>query len=224
MAQFGRHAGRILAGGFAALSGVGFIVSGILCGYVASVDIRASSAADALATAYSSAATAERRTSALMGADLALAWGAPSGDLLELAASRSLLTDPPSLDSAEALSWEALRRSPTRGGAWARLAYIDAARDGVLDTAGQNALARSFEVQPFAREALRHWRLEFALTHWQELDVGTREAALGEARRVTAGGARWYEESLFLLDLARRLEPEAGAALVRAVTHDAQDG
>jgi hypothetical protein len=212
------RAGRVVAGGFAALFGGCFIFTGVVCGYIASADFRASSTADALAAAGSEEATPEYRATALLTADSALAWGAPSGDLLELAASRALLSDPPSLDAAEAFTWNALRRSPTRGGAWARLAYIDAVRDGRLDAFGREALARSFEVLPYAPETLRHWRLEFTLSRWSELDAGLREAALRDARGATAGGARWYEESQFMWSLAERLEPAASEALLVAVS------
>jgi hypothetical protein len=216
-----RHrAGRILAGGFAALFGACFIVAGGVSGLLANADFRASSAAGALVAAGSSEPPSERRMLALLGADSALAWGVISGDLLELAASRALLADPPNLDAAEAFSWNALRRSPTRGGAWAQLAYIDAMRDGTLDAPGREALARSFEVLPYAPEELLHWRLEFALSRWSEVDPGTRDAALREARGATIGGARWYEESLFMRSLADRLPPEAREALLRALSSE----
>jgi hypothetical protein len=187
--------------GLITLLAAGFMAAAAVSGIVATAELRAGDAATAVARA---------------GDSPALGWRAPSGDLLELAAARALLQEPPDLDAAEALSWDALRRSPARAESWARLAYIDAARDGRLDAPGQEALARSYAAAPYTVEALRRWRAEFTLSRWGEVDDELRQAALREARGATADGARWFEESLWMWELAERLEPEAREALLAA--------
>jgi hypothetical protein len=179
-------------------------------------DLRAASATRALAVAGSAGAPEARRAMALQEADAALASGAPTAELRDLAASRALLGDRPDLDQAETLTWGALQRSPARPGSWARLAYIDIARDGALGPDGVAALERSYEAEPFAAEALRHWRIEFTLSRWREIPPELRAATLQEAKG-SVRGARWYEETIWLNQLVDRLPPDASAALKDAI-------
>jgi hypothetical protein len=210
-----RHKKRTRAGRLAALlAGVGLLGAAAAAGFIASDDFRAAAATRALAAAGGADASQALRDNVLAAADAALAPGAPSAELADLAASRALLSQPADLDRAEAFTRAALRRSPARAGSWARLAYIDTAREGELGPEGLAALVRSYEVQPFAPESLMRWRVEFVLSRWAEVDEDLRNAALREIRGATAGGSRWYENSQWAWGLSDRLPEDVAAALL----------
>lgn len=196
-----------LVGGLLLATAVGAVL-------LAREDFRAVAMTQSLAVAGSAGAPAARREAALREADAALAAGVSNAELYDLAASRALLGGEPDLDRAEALTRDALRRSPARSSAWARLAYIDLARDGELSPDGVEALARSYEAEPFAAEALRRWRIEFVLSRWRDMPEALRTSAVEEAQG-SARGARWYEETVWLYALAERL-PEPAAEAIRA--------
>jgi hypothetical protein len=162
-------------------AGAGFVAAAVASALIAADDLRALAVADALSGAEAVGAWTARGEAALYRADDSLASGVPTGELRDLAAARALLADPPDLDTAERRTWEALQRSPARAEAWARLAYIDLRRDGRLGPQGESALALSYEVEPYASEELRHWRVEFVLTHWEVIGPEVRDAALREA-------------------------------------------
>jgi hypothetical protein len=186
---------------------------------VALAELRAVAADDSLSVAEAAGGSAERRAEALASTDAWLFLGVSTGALRELAAARALASDPPDLDRAEALSWKALKRSPGRTEAWTRLAYIDATRHGVLGQEGLSALTHSYEVEPFGQEALRHWRVELVLSRWWEVNEALRDAALREAHAATVdGGARWYEETLWMQGLAGRLPQPARDTLQAAIS------
>lgn len=83
-------------------------------------------------------------------------------------------------DEAERLARENLALSPYDVSGWLRLALIDVRRDGRLDAAGSEALARSYELLPYD-VALGVWRIGFALDHWQAIAPETRLAVREEA-------------------------------------------
>jgi hypothetical protein len=203
-----RHSG---AGVFPRLVGGLLVAAALWAGLLAEMDFRAARVSDLLAAATTTS-SAERRVALLARVDEGLARGAPSAELADVAAGRALAGDPPDYDAAEAETWSALRRSPARSGSWSRLAYIDLARDGELGPEGLDALARSYEVEPFAAEGLRRWRMEFVLSRWRQMPESLRAAAITEARG-SVQGQRWYEESVWLAQLADRLPREAGAAV-----------
>ena len=200
--------------------GAAFGVAALACGYLASLELRAGAAAQAIAAAGSPSITEDRRDRALADAETALSSQLRSGRMAELAATQELLKPSADLDRAEADTREALRRSPARGNAWVRLAYLDTARDGRLDESGRAAFARSYRVEPYGPRDLRRWRLEFALTRWSLIDPDTQAAVLEEARAAAAGGADWYEESTWMWRLAERLPPEPAQALLAAISPD----
>jgi hypothetical protein len=201
--------------------GCGFLAAAVASAVLVGHELRAVAVDEALSVAEASGASAERRDEALSRADSSLAWGAPTGALRELAAARALVSEPPDLDKAEKLSWAALERSPGRADAWTRLAYVDVIRHGALTPQGLSDLALSYKVAPFGPESLRHWRVEFVLSRWDEVGDDLRDAALREAHAATVGGTtHWWEETQWMYGLASRLSSPAREKLEATITRD----
>lgn len=101
---------------------------------------------------------------------------------LDQAAYDALADNPTSskLDSAEALTRQALLLSPYENNARLRLAYIDAVRNGRLSAAGVAELKRTYDLIPVDPN-VGAWRLRFSLEHWDELTPDTRRAVYDEA-------------------------------------------
>lgn len=130
--------------------------------------------------------------------------------LRDLDARLALQESPQNLDRAETRSHAALRRSPTRADAWARLAYIDATRNGALTAEGLSALNRSFVAVPFGGPSFQTWRVEFALIYWSALndearrhlsraiDVLAMDSTMSEALRQISSQLPDPEASQFL--------------------------
>lgn len=189
-----------------------FALVAVASGLHASWDLRAARAVQALARAEA-APGPRAEAAALDRADRALRGGAPTGALRDARATRALIGETPDFDAAREWSRGALRRSPARAPAFARLAYIDAAEDDQLDPEGLEALADAYLVAPFATDAFGRWRLSFTFSNWDAVDPAVRSAALSEA----SVAARVYADRAWLKELAPTLTPEARDALLQAV-------
>lgn len=173
-------------------------------------DLKAGAARTALETASAPQTDAAAREAALARAERALSEGLETGELADLAAELALMQSPPDLQTAEQRSHEALRASPARAQAWARLAYIDTLRNGRLGDQGNLYLAQSYLVEPFSPDDLRHWRLSFTFNYWRDIDARVRASAVREAQAF----AHEQIERNWMNALADTL-PAAPAAAIR---------
>lgn len=125
----------------------------------------------------------------------AFALGQPTTDFSRafgLAVSSEALADSivrdPSMDAAGheaavAASRRTLSQAPATATAWLRLAYLDSLTPGGLGPDGNRAFAASYVAAPYGPDDTA-WRLQFALNHWQAMEVSNRRLVLSELRYV----------------------------------------
>ncbi len=113
------------------------------------------------------------RAGALQSAEHTLAAPSQTGALDELKA-RLVILQAGDLGDATQLSLDALMRSPAREESWARLAYLDAVKNGDLSSEGLAALNHSFIARPYPPLAFQFWRVEFTMSYWRDLDNEAR--------------------------------------------------
>ncbi len=77
-------------------------------------------------------------------------------------------------DEARELLLRALERDEGRPYAWTLLAFVETRRTGTFSADARDALARSLEVCPLCEKELLRWRLEFVITHWDEVPASIR--------------------------------------------------
>ncbi|MBB5746353.1 hypothetical protein [Brevundimonas variabilis] len=82
-----------------------------------------------------------------------------------------------------ALTQASLARRPLDGAALLRVAYLSALTRGELDQTANQAILRSYAVEPLGSE-ITLWRLGFVLDHWSSASQDVRKAALEEFRAV----------------------------------------
>ncbi|MBA4802323.1 MAG: hypothetical protein H2040_10715 [Euryhalocaulis sp.] len=121
-------------------------------------------------------------------------------------------------ESAARLSMATLRRRPTDAGAWARLAYLERAANGMSEDAALY-LERSFLSAPFGDAGLRRWRIGFTLENWMAVHPDTRLAVQRslEAELLTPRGRRWFR------GYAREISNPQGRAAAGAFLSAAPD-
>lgn len=125
-----------------------------------------------------------------------IASGSP--DYLEILSEQALGLPQPD----EAIAYLAARRAteidPSRAFAWARLAYLEAHRDGgKVNPAALSALTRSMDACPLCDTDLVRWRFNFVLARWNDIPDDTRRRAFEHADLL-----RWIgEHAEFLAEM-----------------------
>jgi len=89
-------------------------------------------------------------------------------------AERLVSLGPDQDDRAAALLDRALEADDGRPYAWTLLAYIETRRSGSFSARAREAFARSLDVCPLCDKDLLRWRLEFVITHWDEVPASLR--------------------------------------------------
>src|SRR4029453_347465 len=97
------------------------------------------------------------------------------------ATERDLSRPAANLDQAERTSRRILEIYPYDSSAWARLAYLDARRNGALRPAGVKALATGYDLVAYD-PYVAFWRIGFCLEHWNRLSPQLRRAVSAEVR------------------------------------------
>jgi|GEM_PF-1532135 len=77
-------------------------------------------------------------------------------------------------DRAREFLLRALARDEGRPYAWTLLAFVETRRTGMFSAEARDAFARSVQVCPLCEKDLLRWRLEFVITHWDEVPASIR--------------------------------------------------
>ena len=91
--------------------------------------------------------------------------------------------DPADVERVSELTRVSLAHRPLDGAALLRVAYLSTLASGELDQTANQAILRSYVVEPLGSE-ITLWRLGFILDHWSSASPDVRQAALGEFRAV----------------------------------------
>lgn len=94
-------------------------------------------------------------------------------------AAYQALSPPARLDVAERKARQALALSPYQNNARLRLAYIETVRHGHVTPAASALIDESYDLLPVDADVAA-WRIRFALEHWSEVSVRTRQAVHAE--------------------------------------------
>jgi hypothetical protein len=97
-----------------------------------------------------------------------------SPETLVSLAERLVSLGPQQDGRAATLLDRALEVDSGRPYAWTLLAYIETRRSGSFSPRAREAFARSLEVCPLCERDLLRWRLEFIITHWDEVPASIR--------------------------------------------------
>ncbi len=185
-------------------------------------DLRADKVEAGLTRAEAASSSDGARSAAIAEIAELLADGRLTGRLHHQAARLALLERPQDYDRVRVETLAGLDRNPAQGDAWARLALVDLLETGRLSAEGQSALLNSFLTFPHGDLPFQHWRMEFALSLWHNLDDETR-SVVGQALH----GYGTPRSRSWLMELAtrlreRRAEPDA-IELVEQVLTASQD-
>lgn len=91
--------------------------------------------------------------------------------------------DPSDVERVSELTQVSLAQRPLDGAALLRVAYLSALTSGELDQTANQAILRSYAVEPLGSE-ITLWRLGFVLDHWSSASQDVRKAALEEFHAV----------------------------------------
>lgn len=142
------------------------------------------SAACLLAAASLTASTAAAFALARPATDFSRTLGlAGSSEAVADTLIQAPATDEAGRTAAAAASRHTLSQAPASATAWLRLAYIDSLSPDGPGAIANRAIAASYVAAPFGPDDTP-FRLQFALNHWQSLEIGNRELVLDEIRYV----------------------------------------
>lgn len=123
-----------------------------------------------------------------------------SPDYLETIAEISLNQSIPDEGAAYVAAKRVVELDPSRGFAWATLAYLDTRNaGGAVNDAALESLTRSMDVCPLCDQALIRWRFNFVLAHWNYVPEVLRKRAFEHADilRWTGDNAEFIAEMRF---------------------------
>jgi hypothetical protein len=128
-----------------------------------------------------------------------------SPDYLEAIVEISLNQSTPDEGAAYAAAKRVVELDPTRGFAWATLAYLESRNaQGRINQAAHGDLTRSMDACPLCDQALIRWRLNFVLAHWDAMPEALRKRAFEHADIL-----RWMgDNSEFLAEMRFKAELE----------------
>jgi len=123
-----------------------------------------------------------------------------SPDYLETVMEISLNQSIPDEGAAYVAAKRVVELDPSRGFAWATLAYLDTRNaGGEVNEAALESLTRSMDVCPLCDQSLIRWRFNFVLAHWDYVPEGLRKRAFEQADilRWTGDNAEFLAEMRF---------------------------
>lgn len=97
-------------------------------------------------------------------------------------------------ETARALLTRALEIDEGRPFAWTLLAFVETRRTGRFNEDAKQAFDRSLEVCPYCEKDLLRWRLEFIISHWDDVSAETRDRVFRGADFLRW----WYMDHEFL--------------------------
>ena len=108
--------------------------------------------------------------------------GSQSPDYLETISEISLNQSIPDEGAAYVAAKRTVELDPSRGFAWASLAYLEFRNaGGKVNPAALENLTRSMDVCPLCDQSLIRWRLNFVLAHWADMPEALRKRAFEQA-------------------------------------------